>query len=498
MPEPTTPPARRDDLTDVPGFRVGSHEDLDAATGCTVVLCPREGAVGGVDQRGGAPGTRETDPLQPLHLVDRCHAILLTGGSAFGLDAASGVVRYLEARGIGFETRAARVPIVPAAVLYDLGLGRADIRPDGAMALQACEEAERGEPVRLGNAGAGCGATVGKVNGLEWAMKGGLGSASMEVLPGIFVGALVAVNPFGDVLDPATAGVLAGARVPGSAPDSPAFADTVQVLRQRGGKPLRFAPVSTNTVIACVATNARLDKEGANVFARIAGTGLARCLRPAHSLVDGDTVFALSAGHAECDVNLLGALAADTLARAVVRAVMRAEPLFGLPTAATLRGTVRGLRVRAGTVADHPTVRRLGESILTWFRPSSVYESIPRDLARHELLLAEIDGAPAGFLIFGDSVEHPEAGLTEVHWLAVGQGFRGRGVGHALVRALEDICRHRGKQVIELWTVPEVEHYPPYDSTRAFYRAVGFEDFYVDATAEERVGLEILYFRKRL
>lgn len=318
--------ARRDDLTDVPGFRVGHADDPDAATGCTVILCPDEGAVGGVAQRGGAHGTRETDPLRPLHLVDRCHAVLLTGGSAFGLDAAGGVVRRLEARGIGFPTRAARVPIVPAAVLFDLGIGRADRRPDAKMGEAAAIEAERDSPVRQGNAGAGCGATVGKALGVEGAMKGGTGSVSAEVIPGVRVGVLTAVNAFGDIIDPDSGRILAGAR----APETPErFADTVAAMRARGGVPLGFAREATSTVISVVATNARLDKSGANALAEMAIAGLARVIRPAHTMVDGDTLFALAAGDAECDVNLIAAVAADLLTAAVIRAVRSAESLAG-------------------------------------------------------------------------------------------------------------------------------------------------------------------------
>ncbi len=326
--------ARRDDLTDVAGFRAGSAEDRSAATGCTVVLCPEGGAVGGVAQRGGAHGTRETDPLRPLHLVDRCHAILLAGGSAFGLDAAGGVARWLEVRGIGFETSAARVPIVPAAVLFDLGIGRADRRPDAAMGEAACIEAERGEAIRQGNAGAGCGATVGKVLGIERAMKGGLGSASEEVLPGLMVGALSAVNAFGDILDPSGGGILAGARRPGQ-PDS--LADTLAAMRERGAAPLAFSRDASSTVIAVVATNARLDKSGANAFAEMAIAGLARAIRPVHTMVDGDTLFTLSAGDADCDVSLLAAVAADLLARSVVRAIRAAESFAGVPALRDLR-----------------------------------------------------------------------------------------------------------------------------------------------------------------
>ncbi|MBI2897322.1 MAG: P1 family peptidase [Deltaproteobacteria bacterium] len=320
----------RDDLTDVPGFRVGSAEDLEACTGCTVVLCPEGGAVGGVDQRGGAPGTRETDLLRPLHLVERCHAVVLSGGSAFGLDSATGVVRYLESRRVGLPTPAALVPIVPCAVLYDLGIGRPHVRPDAAMGLAACYEAEKGGPVRLGNAGAGAGATVGKALGPAAAMKGGLGSASTSAVGAVVVGALVAANAFGDVVDPTTGEIVAGTRSPGSRE----FADTVEILRARASgasRPPSFSPEST--VLAVVATNARLDKEGANVLAQMASAGLARVLRPAHTRVDGDTLFALAAGDHACDVNLLGALAADAVARATLRAVREARPLGGVPAA---------------------------------------------------------------------------------------------------------------------------------------------------------------------
>lgn len=308
----------RDDLTDVAGFRVGSADDPVARTGCTVVLCPADGAVAGVDQCGGAPGTRETDALAVGHVVTRCHAVLLTGGSAFGLDAASGVVRHLERAGIGFETPHARVPIVPAAVIYDLGVGRADVRPDGAMAEAACLEAEQGGPVRTGRVGVGCGATAGKALGTGYATDAGLGSASETIAPGLVVGALVVVNAFGDVVDPSTGAIVAGTR----SPDGSGFADSGKVLRGWGpAGPPRASVPGTNTVLAVVATSARLDKEGATVLARAAGTGLSRVLRPAHTLLDGDTVFALSSGEAACNPVLLGLVAADLVARAALRAV---------------------------------------------------------------------------------------------------------------------------------------------------------------------------------
>lgn len=316
---------RRNDLTDVPGFQVGSAEDMEALTGCTVLLCPPDGAVGAVDQRGGAPGTRQTDALRPSHLVDRCHAVVLTGGSAFGLDCLGGVARYLEMRGRGFETRAARVPIVPGAVLYDLAIGRADVRPDAAMGERACGEAEAGGAVRLGNAGAGCGATVGKVLGMECAVKGGLGSASAAAVRGIEVGVVVAVNAFGDICAPTGTRILAGARRNGS------FADTVEILREQAERGAATAEPGRHTVIAAVATNARLDKADVDVLARMANAGMARVVRPVHTLFDGDTVFAVAAGDESCDVHLLGALASDLMAEAIVRAIDAATGAGGVP-----------------------------------------------------------------------------------------------------------------------------------------------------------------------
>jgi L-aminopeptidase/D-esterase-like protein len=327
----------KDAITDVQGIRVGHADDAQALTGCTVILC-EEGAVGGVDQRGGAPGTRETDPLHPLHLVQKVHAVVLAGGSAFGLDAASGAVRYLEERGVGFEVGVVRVPIVPAAILFDLGIGRSDRRPDAAMGYAACRAASAERPVE-GNAGAGMGATVGKILGLPGATKGGIGTASVDLGQGVVVGAIVAVNAFGDVIEPQTGRVVAGARpMQGSPPAQPGspFVDTLSVMRSLVGKSLlRFAR-RENTVIGVVATNARLDKEGVNKMAQMAHDGLARAVRPAHTMLDGDTLFALSTGEAEADVNILGAFAAEVVARAIVRAVMAAKPAGGVPSARSL------------------------------------------------------------------------------------------------------------------------------------------------------------------
>jgi L-aminopeptidase/D-esterase-like protein len=326
-------------ITDVPGIEVGQAENAEALTGCTVVMCER-GAVGGVDQRGGAPGTRETDLLRPMHLVQKAHAVLLAGGSAFGLDAASGVMRYLEERGIGFDAQVARVPIVPAAILFDLGLGDARVRPDAAMGYRACEHASAERPAE-GNAGAGMGASVGKILGMGGAMKAGLGTASVDLGGGCVVGALVAVNALGDVVDPPSGRILAGARPAKLGPvkvggDGP-FADTLAVMRGFVGKTaMRFASHS-NTVIGVVATNAALTKDEANKVAQMAHDGLARAIRPAHTLFDGDTLFALSTGEKKVDVNIIGAYAAEVMAQAIVRAVLQAKAAGGLPAASDFR-----------------------------------------------------------------------------------------------------------------------------------------------------------------
>ena len=321
-------------ITSIPGLRVGHAQDREALTGLTVLLCER-GAVGGVDQRGGAPGTRETDALHPMHLVERVHAVVLSGGSAFGLDAATGVVRYLEERGVGFDVRVARVPIVPAAILFDLGIGRADVRPDAAMGYQACLNASS-RPPDEGNVGAGTGCTVGKILGVSQAMKSGIGSAATEIGNGVIVAALAAVNVFGDVLDPHTGQIIAGARAIHDEPLTYAapgyFADTLQVMKEMAGRPLSYSR-GENTAIGVVATNARLNKEQVNKVAQMAQDGLARAVRPAHTMLDGDTIFALSAGNRKLDVNIVGAFAADVFAQAVLRAVHTARPLAGLPAA---------------------------------------------------------------------------------------------------------------------------------------------------------------------
>ncbi len=315
-------------LTRIHGIRVGHAQDLDALTGCTVILCP-PGTVGGVDQRGGAPGTRETDLLRPLHLVEHVNAILLAGGSAFGLAAADGVIRYLEEHGLGFETPAARVPIVPTAILYDLDIGRADRRPDAEMGYAACQAAAA-MPVPQGCVGAGMGASVGKVMGRPFATKSGIGSSATALGNGLVVAALAAVNAFGDVIDWDDS-ILAGARVP---PQGTQFAATMNVLRQ-AAEP---APTAGNTVIGVVATNAALNKEQTNFIALMAQDGLARAVRPAHTLYDGDTIFALATGEKpDMNVSIVGAFAAEAMAEAIRNAVISATAMGGLPASHDIR-----------------------------------------------------------------------------------------------------------------------------------------------------------------
>jgi L-aminopeptidase/D-esterase-like protein len=330
--------AMQNAITDVAGILVGHAHDAEALTGCTVVLS-MDGAIGGVDQRGGAPGTRETDPLRPMHLVQKVHAIVLSGGSAFGLDSATGVVRFLEEKGIGFDVRVAKVPIVPAAILFDLALGRSDVRPDAAMGYQACQNASSDRP-QEGNFGAGMGATVGKILGMAGAMKSGVGTASVNLGGGAIVGAIVAVNPLGDVVDPTSGRILAGARSTKIGPvrvgaEGP-FADTMEVMKSLAGKVvMRFASRG-NTVIGVVATNAQLTKEEANKVAQMSHDGIARAVRPAHTMLDGDTLFAISTGSKKVDVNIVGAYGAEVVAQSIVNAVLSAEVVEDLPAAKDL------------------------------------------------------------------------------------------------------------------------------------------------------------------
>jgi L-aminopeptidase/D-esterase-like protein len=311
-----------DDITDIPGIRVGHYTDLEAATGCTVILCDTP-ATGGVDVRGGAPATRETDLLYSHNLVEEVNAVVLTGGSAYGLDSASGAMRYLEEHGLGYDTGVARVPIVPAAAIFDLGFGSASVRPDAAAGYQACEQATS-EAVMQGNVGAGAGATVGKMAGPSFMMKGGLGTASTLLSDGTLVGALVVVNALGDIIDPHTRQIVAGARGP-------------------SGQGFLAASSMGNTTIAVVVTTATLSKHQVNKIAQMAHDGIAQTIYPAHTMFDGDTIFGLAMGPksqhmtnstiAASQVSAIGAAAATTIARAIIKAVQYATELHGVPAA---------------------------------------------------------------------------------------------------------------------------------------------------------------------
>jgi len=321
----------KDSITGVSGIEVGHAQDDSALTGCTVILC-RKGAVAGVDVRGSAPGTRETDLLNPINLVEKVHAIVLAGGSAFGLDAASGVMRYLEEQKIGFNTGVAKVPIVPAAILYDLNLGDKNIRPDAEMGYQACVNASK-DRVAEGNVGAGSGASVGKLFGNALAMKSGLGSASIDIGNGIVVGAIVAVNAWGDVIEDGKiiAGLRSGKVGPIRVSGKEYFADTLKMMRTFAGRNVMRLATKSNTVIGAVVTNAALTKVEATKVAQMAHDGLARRIRPAHTMLDGDTIFALSTGNKKSDVTTVGAFAAEAMAQAILRAAKMAAPAGGLP-----------------------------------------------------------------------------------------------------------------------------------------------------------------------
>lgn len=309
-------------IVDVPGITVGHDEDFGALTGCTVVLFGEHGAVAGVDVRGGAPGTRETDLLSPLSSPERIHAICLTGGSAYGLDAAGGVMRALEERGIGYRVRNVVVPLVPSAVIFDLGIGDHQRRPDQAMGYRAVARASSDPPAE-GNAGAGCGATVGKVLGLDRAMKSGIGSASATNGEGVVVGAIVVVNAVGSVVDPQTGKVIAGPRNDAGLP-----IDAASFLREQ---PWRREAPSANTTIGVIATNAALTKAQATKVAQMAHDGLARTISPTHTSLDGDTLFAASVGTIHTGLDVVGALAIEAVTGAVVRAVTQARGAGGLP-----------------------------------------------------------------------------------------------------------------------------------------------------------------------
>jgi len=310
-------------LTDIPGIRVGHVSDYEAITGCTAILC-ESGAVGGVDIRGSATGTEEIATLDPGHVTPQVHGILLAGGSAFGLEAASGVRRFLERRGVGYPTGAAKVPIVPAAILYDLGIGKADVRPTLAMGEAAAAAATDGT-VKEGCVGAGAGATIGKIFGMNQAMKSGLGSFTVTLPGGVLVSSMAAVNALGDVRDPATGRIVAGAR---KAADSREFADTVEQMK-RGLGPGGVG--RGNTTLVVVATNAKLTKVQAAKLAQFGSQGVVRAISPVNTMFDGDTTFALSVGDKTADIDMLGVAAAEAVAQAILRAVRFAKTLGGVP-----------------------------------------------------------------------------------------------------------------------------------------------------------------------
>lgn len=308
-------------LTDIPGIRVGHISDFDAVKGCTAILCP-EGAAAGVDIRGSASSTQETPNLDPAHVTDRIHGIVLTGGSAFGLESASGVRRYLEHEGYGFNTGVAKVPIVPAAVIFDLGIGKANVRPNASMGEAAARMATA-DAVKEGNVGVGTGATVGKIMGMTCCMKSGVGSYTVTLPGGVIVASLVVVNAFGDVRDPATGKIVAGARV---SADSDEFVNTVDRMKQV--TPVGFG--GKNTTLAVVATNAKLNKVEAGKLARFGSLGMARSIYPVNTSFDGDTVFAMSIGEVRADLNVLGEAAAEAISQGILRSVRMAKTLAGV------------------------------------------------------------------------------------------------------------------------------------------------------------------------
>lgn len=310
-------------LTDITGVKVGHASDFDALTGCTVVLC-EQGAVAGYDIRGGASGTEEMDVMSPFHITTAVHAIVLAGGSAFGLEAASGVRRYLEQKGIGFPTGAAVVPIVPAAILYDLGIGKAGVRPTREMGASAAAAATD-SPVSEGCIGAGTGATVGKCLGMKNAMKSGIGSWTITLPGGVLVSALVAVNAVGDVVHPDSRKIVAGAR---KAANSKDFLNSAEWIKARGAT---GGLKRENTTLAVVATNARLTKVEATKVAQMAHHGFVRAISPVHTSMDGDLAIALSCGALTAPVDSLGVAAGEAVAIAILRAVQAAHTMGGVP-----------------------------------------------------------------------------------------------------------------------------------------------------------------------
>ena len=313
----------RDSICDVPGIKVGHAQDDIGGTGCTVIL-PDNAAVCGVDVAGGGPGTRETDALNPVNLIQGVHAVYLGGGSAYGLAGADGVMTWCEENGRGYDVGVGVVPIVPSAVLFDLPVADYHARPDKSMGYQACVNAKTDE-TRCGNVGAGTGASVGKTKGMDLAMKGGLGTASMTC-NGIVIGAIVAVNSVGDVINPASGEIIAGVLND----DKSGFAGAMNVYKQLLGSGDESKVTTSNTTIGAIATNASLTKAQATKVSMMAHDGFARVINPIHTLHDGDTIFTLSTGDKKADVSMIGALAAEVMATAVIRAVKTAETRYGI------------------------------------------------------------------------------------------------------------------------------------------------------------------------
>lgn len=325
-------------ITEIGDVKIGNAEDREHATGCTVIICEK-GAPAGVDVRGGGPASRESELLNPSANCQEVHAVLLSGGSAFGLDAAGGVMEYLAEKGIGFAVGDIRVPLVLQSCIFDLAFVSDKVKPDKAMARKACEAAEVNTPTE-GNVGAGCGATVGKFCGPDYAMNSGLGMYAVQ-LGDLKVGAIVSVNACGDVYDETTNQILAGTL----APDKKHFADTEKTLYQMYMQMSAAAKAEaakgqngvTNTTIGCILTNAKFDKAKLNKIAALAQNGYARSIRPVHTMMDGDTIYALSVGNLEVDINIVGTLASRVMAQAVKNAVLHTEGFHGLPAAADMK-----------------------------------------------------------------------------------------------------------------------------------------------------------------
>jgi len=310
-------------IIDVPGIKVGNRQDMDALTGCTVILT-EGGATAGVDVRGSAPGTRETDLLNPVNFVEKVHAIVLSGGSAFGLDAATGVMQFLEEKNIGYDTGVAKVPIVPSAILFDLAVGNPKVRPDKKMGYETAKIASN-DPFQNGNSGAGCGATVGKFAGFDTCMKGGLGTASIRLNEEIVIGAIVAVNALGEIRDPSTGKLIAGAyqREHNRVVE---FMDFLQQNKEM------MITAGTNTTIGVIAVNVALTKAEATKLSQMAQDAYARTIYPAHTMHDGDTIFTLATGNKKVSIDLLGPMAAKVMENAILNAIYSAESIAGIPS----------------------------------------------------------------------------------------------------------------------------------------------------------------------